>query len=289
MVGLVLVSHSRALAEAVADLLRRVVSPDLPLAYSGGVGDDRALLGTDAIDIQEAIATVYSDDGVLILMDMGSALLSAETAKDFLDAGQQEKVRLTSAPLVEGGMAAAVQANLGATLEAVANAALQGLLLKQDQVQDVPPGEPAVSPAPDLPANEILDMTIRNPHGLHLRPAALLIKTLSGFPAEVLIENRTASRGPIFARSLVDVTRLQIHQGDRVLFSSPSAAPKPVIDSIQSLVEGQFGDSPQPVPNEANSAPDLSQPFGVSRGIAIGHPLLLDTIVTPVPTYTVES
>ena len=169
MVGLVLVSHSRSLAEAVADLLRRIVGPDLPVACSGGVGDDRTLLGTDAIDIQEAIASVYSEDGVLILMDMGSALLSAETAKEFLNPGQQDRVRLTSAPMVEGGMAAAVQANLGASLDAVANAALQGLLLKQDQVQDGPPSAPPASPAPNLPANEILDMTIRNPHGLHLR------------------------------------------------------------------------------------------------------------------------
>jgi multiphosphoryl transfer protein len=289
MVGLVLVSHSRSLAEAVGNLVRRAVNADLQLACSGGVGEDRAELGTDALEIQEAINTVYSHDGVLVLMDMGSAILSAETAKELLNPEQQEKVRLTSAPLVEGGIAAAVQAQLGASLDEVTNAALQSLLPKQDQVQDVPPSPPAAPPAPDLSTYEILDVTIQNPHGLHLRPAALLIKTLSGFPAEVLIENRTASRGPILARSLVDVTRLQIHQGDCVRFSISSADPKPVIDSIRSLVEGQFGESPQPVPNEANSAPDLSQPFGVSRGIAIGHPVLLDTIVTPVPTYTVES
>ena len=290
MVGLVLVSHSRSLAEAVADLLRRIVGPDLPVACSGGVGDDRTLLGTDAIDIQEAIASVYSEDGVLILMDMGSALLSAETAKEFLNPGQQDRVRLTSAPMVEGGMAAAVQANLGASLDAVANAALQGLLLKQDQVQDGPPSAPPASPAPNLPANEILDMTIRNPHGLHLRPAAVLIKTLAGFPGEVMIENRTAGRGPILARSLVDVARLQIHEGDSVRFSISSPNPQPVIESIRSLVESQFGEADQPIPpKEAEGGPDLTQPFGVSRGIAIGRPVLLDAIVTSVPTYRVES
>ena len=72
-------------------------------------------------------------------MDMGSAILSAETAKEFLSPEQQEKVRLTSAPLVEGGIAAAVQAQLGASLDEVAKAALQSLLPKQDQVQDVSP------------------------------------------------------------------------------------------------------------------------------------------------------
>jgi phosphoenolpyruvate-protein phosphotransferase/dihydroxyacetone kinase phosphotransfer subunit len=290
MVGLVLVSHSRSLADAVADLLRRVVSPELRLACSGGVGDDRALLGTDAIEIQEAISAVYSDDGVLVLMDMGSAILSAETAKDFLNPEEQEKVRLTSAPIVEGGMAAAVQANLGASLEAVANAALQGLLLKQDHVQDVPSTAPAAAPAPAPLSNEILDMTIQNPHGLHLRPAALLIKTLAGFPGEVFVENRTAGRGPSLARSLVDLARLQIREGDLVRFSISAPDPRPVIESIRSLVESQFGDADQTAPaKEAGGPPDLSQPFGVSRGIAIGRPVLLDTIASSAPTYTVES
>jgi phosphoenolpyruvate-protein phosphotransferase/dihydroxyacetone kinase phosphotransfer subunit len=290
MVGLVLVSHSRSLAEAVGNLVRRAVNADLRLTCSGGVGDDRSELGTDALEIQEAISTVFSDDGVLVLMDMGSAILSAETAKELLDPAQQDKVRLTSAPLVEGGIAAAVQAQRGASLDEVANAALQSLLAKQDQVQDVPANPPATSPPPDFAINEVLDVTILNPHGLHLRPAAMLIKTLSGFPAQVLIENRTAGRGPIFARSLVDVARLQIHEGDVVRFSISASDPRPVIDSIRSLVETQFGETVQPAPpSEANGAPDVSQPFAVSRGIAIGRPLLLETIVTSVPTHTVES
>jgi multiphosphoryl transfer protein len=290
MVGLVLVSHSRSLAEAVADLLRRVVSPDLRLACSGGVGDDRALLGTDAIEIQEAISAVYSEDGVLVLMDMGSAILSAETAKDFLNPEDREKVRLTSAPIVEGGMAAAVQANLGASLDAVADAALQGLLLKQEHVQDAPSTDPAQSSGPDTLSKEILDVTIQNPHGLHLRPAALLIKTLAGFPGEVFVENRTAGRGPSLARSLVDLARLQIREGDLVRFSISAPDPQPVIKSIQSLVESQFGDADQTAPaKEPNGAPDLSQPFAVSRGIAIGRPVLLETIVSAVPTYTTQS
>jgi multiphosphoryl transfer protein len=290
MVGLVLVSHSRPLAEAVGDLVRRAVNSDLQLSYCGGVGEDRTELGTDAIEIQEAISAVYSDDGVLVLMDMGSAILSAETAKEFLNPEQREKVRLTSAPLVEGGVAAAVQAQLGSSLDEVANAALQSLLPKQDQVQDVAPTVQAASPAPSLLVDEILDVTIQNPHGLHLRPAAALIKTLSAFPAEVLIENRTESRGPVLARSLVDVARLQIRQGDSVRFSISAPDPQPVIDSIRHLVETQFGESAQPtLPSEALSAPDVSQAFGVSRGIAIGRPLRLDTIVASVPRYRLES
>jgi phosphoenolpyruvate-protein phosphotransferase/dihydroxyacetone kinase phosphotransfer subunit len=290
MVGLVLVSHSRPLAEAVADLVRRAVNSDLRLTFSGGVGEGRVELGTDALEIQEAITSVYSDDGVLVLMDMGSAILSAETAKDLLIPEQQEKVRLTSAPLVEGGIAAAVQAQLGAPIEEVAKAALQSLLPKQDQVQDIVPDTEISQKTPEPAGNEILDLTIQNTHGLHLRPAATLIKTVSRFPGEVYIENRTANRGPVLVRSLVDLTRLQIRQGDSVRFSISTLDPKPVVDSIRSLVENHFGELPQPVqPGKTDGTPDASQPFGVSPGIAIGRPLLLETMVAPIPAYTVEA
>jgi phosphoenolpyruvate-protein phosphotransferase/dihydroxyacetone kinase phosphotransfer subunit len=289
MVGLVLVSHSRPLAEAVAELVRLTVKAELPMTCSGGVGDQRTELGTDAVEIQEAINLVYSDDGVLVLMDMGSAILSAETAKDFLDPEQQERVRLTSAPLVEGGIAAAVQAQLGASLDEVAEAALRSLLPKQDQVQDVV-SAPSASSVRNVTIHEVLDVTIQNSHGLHLRPAALLIKTLSGFPAEVLVENRSANRGPVLARSLVDLARLQIREGDSVRFSISSPDPKPVVDSILSLVERQFDEAASSVAlPEAEGALDHSRPFAVSPGVAIGRPLLLDTVVPPIPTYAVVS
>ncbi len=96
-------------------------------------------LGTDAIEIQEAISTVYSDDGVLVLMDMGSAILSAETAKELLSPEQQEKVRLTSAPLSKGGSLRQSRRSWELSIDEVAKAALQSLLPKQDQVQDVAP------------------------------------------------------------------------------------------------------------------------------------------------------
>ncbi len=84
MVGLVIVSHSRPLADALVGLLRQVTSCELPVAIAAGVGDDRREFGTDAVEIMEAIQSVYSEDGVLVLMDLGSAVLSAKTALDLL-------------------------------------------------------------------------------------------------------------------------------------------------------------------------------------------------------------
>lgn len=291
MVGLVLVSHSRPLADAAGNLIRRTInSPDLKLSCSGGVGDHREELGTDAVEIQEAINAVFSGDGVLVLMDMGSAILSAETAKEFLDPEQQPMVRLTSAPLVEGGIAAAIQAQLGSSLEEVANAARQSLIPKQEQIQDSePPAPVAVSTGSPTPA-EILDVTILNPHGLHLRPAAALIKALSRFPGEVLIENRTAHRGPVPVRSLVDVTRLQIRERDSVRFSISASDPKPAADAIRELVESRFGEASVPaIETQTAAINETSQVFGVSGGIAVGRVLLLDSIALPIPTRNVES
>ena len=71
MVGLVIVSHSRALADALVGLLRQVASPDLPVAVAAGIGEDRTEFGTDAVEIMEAIQSVYSEEGVLVLMDLG--------------------------------------------------------------------------------------------------------------------------------------------------------------------------------------------------------------------------
>jgi multiphosphoryl transfer protein len=291
MVGLVLVSHSRSLAEAAVELIRRTVDPNLAIACSGGVGDNREELGTDAIEIQQAITSVYSEEGVLVLMDMGSAILSAETAKDLLDLEQQNRIVLSSAPLVEGAIAAAVQAQLGSSISDVAKAAGDSLLPKQDHVQDVAPAENKEQPVTTSAGYEILEVTIGNEHGLHLRPAAMLIKGLAGFQGEVLIENRSAGRGPVTAKSLVDVTRLQIRQGDCVRFSISSPNPQPLIDLIRSMVANQFGESPEQTgaPGGPNGKLEEAGTFGVSRGIAIGRPLLLASIPFELPTHTVQT
>lgn len=251
MVGLVLVSHSRPLAEAVVDLIKRTVSPEIAIAAAGGVGDHRSELGTDALDIQEAILSVRSSDGVLVLMDMGSAILSAETAKELVSFDMQDPLLLCSAPLVEGSIAAAVQVQIGSALAEVANAARQGLAPKQDQLGDAPeqstaskgPASRAVADMINGPGKE-LEVVIQNEHGLHLRPAANLIKTLAPFHANVQITNQSTKRGPIPAKSLVDLARLQVRQGNRVLFVVSGPDADDALAAINELVRTNFGDAP---------------------------------------------
>src|SRR5918997_5306127 len=119
MVGIVIVSHSKKLAAGLQELATQMVQgavrnpmwADAPrVAIAAGIDDPENPLGTDAMQIYQAIESVYSEDGVVVLMDLGSAVLSAEMALEFLPEEQRAKVRLCDAPLVEGAIAAVVQA-----------------------------------------------------------------------------------------------------------------------------------------------------------------------------------
>jgi len=129
-VGLVVVSHSRPLADA-AVVLARGMLPGRELAVEIAAGDVDGGLGTDATAIATAIAAADSGDGVVVLMDLGSAVLSAETALELLDDDLRERVILSPAPLVEGLVGAAVIAATGAPRDRVAAEALRGLAPKQ--------------------------------------------------------------------------------------------------------------------------------------------------------------
>lgn len=122
MIGIVLVSHSAKLAEGVKELADGMTGGAVKIAAAGG-GPDGSL-GTSAEMIGAAIEQVYSPHGVLVLMDLGSAVMSAETAIEFLDAERKEHVLLSNAPLVEGAVVAAVEASIGTALPQVEQAAV---------------------------------------------------------------------------------------------------------------------------------------------------------------------
>lgn len=135
MINIVVVSHSAQLARGVEELARQMMRGDgCKLVLAAGVDDAEHPIGTDAIKVMEAIESVADGAGILVLMDLGSALLSAETALDLLDPQLAAKVRLCSAPLVEGTLAAVVAANSGAGLEQVLAEAQGALLAKQVQL-----------------------------------------------------------------------------------------------------------------------------------------------------------
>lgn len=111
MVGIVIVSHSKNLAEGVVELAKAMAS-DVKIAAAGGMEDGG--LGTSFERIQEAIHSVYSDDGVAILADIGSAIMTAEMV---LDDMAEYQLTIVDCPLVEGAVLAAVEAAGGTDLE----------------------------------------------------------------------------------------------------------------------------------------------------------------------------
>ena len=120
MIGIVLVSHSAALAEGLSDLVGQVSGEDVRVRPAGGSGDGG--LGTDPDRIAAAIRSADTGSGVVVLVDIGSAVLSV---KAILAGGDVDgiDVRLADAPLVEGAVAASALAATGADLAAVAAAA----------------------------------------------------------------------------------------------------------------------------------------------------------------------
>ena len=121
MVSLLIVSHSAQLAAGVKEFADQVAGGKVQIADAGGAADGS--LGTSVDRIQERLGQIVSPDGTLVLVDLGSAVLSVEMAIEALGAG---RVQISDAPLVEGAYFAAIEASAeGTTLEQVAQAALQ--------------------------------------------------------------------------------------------------------------------------------------------------------------------
>lgn len=134
MTGIVVVSHSRALADAAVELATQMVRGGGPrIEIAAGLADGE--LGTDATAISEAITAADDEQGVVVLMDLGSAILSSEMALEFLDPDVAARTRLTWAPFVEGLIGAVVTASTGADAETVVREAQVGVEAKRLRLQ----------------------------------------------------------------------------------------------------------------------------------------------------------
>jgi dihydroxyacetone kinase phosphotransfer subunit len=121
LVGIVVVSHSAMIAAGVVDLARQMAGSEVRIVAAGGAADGS--LGTDADRIAAAIEQADSGAGVVVLADLGSAVLATKLALDMIAPEVAERTRLSGGPLVEGAVVAAVQASAGDSLEAVLGAA----------------------------------------------------------------------------------------------------------------------------------------------------------------------
>src|ERR1700759_4816338 len=270
MVGIVVVSHSAELARGVVELARQMGGEEVRVEDAGGMDDGS--IGTDAARVMAAIERAMSDDGVLVMMDLGSALMSAEMAVELL--GSDGRVVLSEAPLVEGAVAAAAAARTGASLDEVRAEAGRAFAAKQAQlgVEAEGPSEPG---AADPEADARAEIPVVNEIGLHARPAALVVELAGRFDADLRLA-KEGGPGPVSARSLSALMTLMARKGDRLVATASGPQAGEAIAALEELAAGGFGDgavevagrpeAPAPASSEAASTP-APRPGDVLRGI----------------------
>lgn len=291
MIGIVVVSHSPQLARAAVDLAMQMVDPDdsasgegtiPPVAIAAGLTD--GALGTDAEAVATAITELTDPDrdggaveGVLVLLDLGSAVLSAEMALEFLDPDLTARVRLSAAPMVEGLIPALVTAAGDADLAAVVREAESGLAAKTAHlgppVEATASGEPTGRDA-DPPASGVrtAELQVSNEHGLHARPAARLVQVVNRFASaegEVTIRNLNSGRGPVDARSLTAVATLDARKGHTVVVEATGESADDLLDALRDLAAAGFGDdSPGAPDSSTGGVPSPAEDRPDDRGVA---------------------
>jgi phosphocarrier protein FPr len=291
MVSLVLVSHSLALAESVRAFVREMADEAVRIAVAAGTGDDGTDFGTDALAIKEAIESVPGDDGVLVLVDVGSAILSTEMALEFLDEEQRAAVRLCPAPFVEGALAAAVQAGLGSSLDAVCREARSALSQKAQHLGEMPEDRAESDAAEPEPPSESAGeavtarVTVRNAHGLHARPAARFVRAAGSFEADVTVANRSNGRGPVSARSITGVATLGAVGGHEVELSARGPEAETAVAHLRHLIESGFGETDEPEaapPSAPEPSPPSAPEPATEPGALTGVPVSPGFAVAPV-------
>ena len=285
MIGIVAVSHSARLGEAALELaLQMVQGGGVRVQVAAGAGTDAdgtPILGTDAVAVATAIDELAADcDGVLVLMDLGSAVLSAELALELRMS--DVPVRLAPAPFVEGLLAAVVSAAAGGSLDAVAAEAAAALGAKTGQLgEEAPAPEAAVA----HPAGEVqsLRVRVRNPLGIHARPAALIAEASAG--ADVRL--RRLPDGPeASAASLSRLLVLGARQGDELELSAHGDDAEAALDRLAALFEDGFGEgtsvvAPVVEPISVTAAPGPSEPIA-SGTILRGRGVSPGSVAAPV-------
>ncbi|MBD2667017.1 phosphoenolpyruvate-protein phosphotransferase [Richelia sinica FACHB-800] len=304
MVGIVIVSHSKNLALGVQELAVQMVQGQVSLAVAAGIEDAANPLGTDVMQVYEAIASVLSDDGVLVLMDLGSAVISTEMALEFLSPEQRAKVHLCAAPLVEGTLAAAVAASTGKNIHQVmaeaqgalgAKASFLGAMNCPLSVHTPHSHHHERKTHVEVPTREIR-LTVNNRLGLHARPAAQFVATASRFQAQIFVQNLTRGSEIVRGDSINQVATLGVRQGHELLISAIGGDGEAALAALQALFINNFGEDdstvePLPVIEEI-LPPTQGELAGIaaSPGVAIA-PVVHYESSTPVTIteYNIEN
>ena len=264
-VGLVIVSHSEKLAEGVVELAGQMAR-DITLVAAGGTEDSSGGIGigTSLERVMDALSAADTGDGVLVLTDLGSAVMTAESALEFM--GNPETIALADAPLVEGAVAAAVAAQSGASLAEVRKAAELALhpggggtggeapagaesgptgagqtgagptaTTTDTGGQDRPTPDAANDGAELADGMVTADLKLINPMGLHARPAAVLAGGLGAMDVDIEING-------VDGQSVMMLMTLGAGEGRELHVRASGPDAKRAVDLVRSEVEKGFGE-----------------------------------------------
>ena len=259
LVSLVVVSHSGRLAAGVAELAAQM-APAVTILAAGGLEDGG--IGTSFDTVQAALEQATADGGqAVVLTDLGSAVLTTESVLEFLEPEQAERITLADAPLVEGAVAAAVEAENGADGPAVAAAAEAAGALYARAGAPAPTGAGAATEAPQPttaaaspgatagPTDDgvattedgatsdtvVRTVVLRNAMGLHARPAAVLARAMAGFDAQVEIGGADGS-------SVLALMALGATQGRELQVRATGRPAREAVETVASMVDDGFGE-----------------------------------------------
>jgi multiphosphoryl transfer protein len=282
-VGLVVVSHSRALAAAAVALAAEMLhGRGVRIEIAAGLDD--TTFGTDAVRIKDAIERVDGPAGVVVLMDLGSAVLSTELALDLLaDQSARERVILSPAPIVEGLIVAAVAAAGGAGRAEVATEARAALMGKAAHLSL--PDEAAGPVAAAASAEDVVaTFPVLNAHGLHARPAARLVSEVRGLDAVVRLTNRTTGTGPVPAASLSRVATLGALLGHEIEVRASGPQAQEAVEHLLTLARRRFDEPLEAEPTTAttSAATSTASSVGTSTASSAGRSADASGPATPV-------
>jgi len=241
-VGILVVSHSAAIADGTVALARQMAA-DVPMVAAGGTDDGG--IGTSFDAITAGIEELGAADAVVVLCDLGSAYLTTDTALDFLDDDARARVHVSQGPLVEGTVAAAVAAQTGGDVAAVLAAAASAATtapsdVDADPTSGVPTDDPG-GPADDVSTGSgddaVASATVElvNESGLHARPAAEFVKAAAKHEASVRVNG-------VDAKSLLAIMALALPKGATVTIEATGPDAQGAVDALVDLVRSGFGE-----------------------------------------------
>ncbi|GAA1872203.1 dihydroxyacetone kinase phosphoryl donor subunit DhaM [Myceligenerans crystallogenes] len=236
-VAIVLVSHSAAVAQGLAELAGQM-APDVMLVPAGGLPGGG--LGSSFDDVAAALRkAAEASDAVVVLADLGSSVLTVESALE-VDEELAASVVHAPGPFVEGAVAAAVAAHGGADADGVA-AAVRDAGLTFAAAAGAPSSSDTTSRPDDGAAADGEDVvtttaTLRNPLGLHARPAALVSRKVAELGASVQVDGVDAS-------SVLQLMALGATQGRELTITVRGPGAASAARTLAEMIGSGFGEA----------------------------------------------